>query len=60
MPSRFSPPHPPPKKAQMWKIILIYMHVSLIGYPAYLFQNANTHSLIKPLGVFTSWHRKQK
>ena len=49
-----------PPQAQMWKVILIYMHVSLIGCPAYLFQNAKAHSCIKPLGAFTNWQRKQK
>lgn len=48
MPSRsFFPP-----QAQMWKIILMSMNVSLIGYSVYLLQNAKTYSLIKPLCVF--------
>lgn len=47
-------------QVQMWKVILIYMHVPLIDHPPYLFQNAKARSLIKPLGVFTNWQRNQK
>ena len=45
-------------KHKCGKIILIYMHVSLIGCLAYLFQDAKAHSLIKPPGVSTNWQRK--